>query len=257
MRRIRVIPVLGIENRKMVKTIQYKKPKYLGDPINAIKIFNEKEVDEICILDIRASINNKEPDYDHICEMAGEAFMPVAYGGGVATFEQAKKVFGCGVEKVILNSAQIINPAVFSQIADTYGEQSVVLSLDVVKNWRGKWVTKWMSGSKKGEKLEDFLNTINKLPVGEVLLHNIEREGTFKGIDLALVHQVAAQTNVPVVPIGGANSLQNMLEAVKNGASAVAAASYFSFKNNNTNSILINYPSQMELNNNNIFEILS
>lgn len=244
MRRIRVIPVLGIESRKMVKTIQFKKPKYLGDPINAIKIFNEKEVDEICILDIRASIKNREPDYDHIFEMAGEAFMPMAYGGGVSTFEQAKKVFACGVEKVILNSAFVKNPSLFNEIAQTYGEQSVVLSLDVAKNWRGEWVTKWNSGSKKGEKLKNFMQTMNDISVGEVLLHNIEREGTFKGIDLALVQQVATQTNVPVVGVGGVNSLQNMLEAAKSGASAIAAASYFSFKNNNTDSILINYPNQ-------------
>lgn len=246
MRRVRIIPVIGIENRKMVKTVKFKKPKYLGDPINAIKIFNEKEVDEICILDIRASVKKKEPDYDHIFKIAGEAFMPLSYGGGISTFEQAKKVFACGVEKVIINSCYLINPTLVNEISDTFGEQSVVLSLDVGKNWRGEWVTKWLSGSKKGEKLNTFLQKINQLSIGEVLLHNIDKEGSFKGLDLELINQVSSIAKVPLVPIGGVNSLQNILEAIQNGASAVAAASFFSYKNNNIDSILINYPSSSE-----------
>lgn len=247
MRRARVIPVIGLENRKMVKTVRFKKPRYLGDPVNAIKIFNDKEVDEICVLDIRASMQQREPDYEHIYEMAGEAFMPMGYGGGIQTFAQAQKVFACGVEKVVINSGHFLDHQLIHKIADTYGEQSVVLSLDVTKNWRGRYIAKWMSGKKKSASLRDLLETIPKLPIGEVIVHQIDREGTFLGPDLALIKEVTNKLPMPVVPLGGFKSLSNMVEAFHHGASAVAAASLFSFKNNNPESILINYPSQEEL----------
>ncbi len=242
MRRARIIPILGINNRKLVKTVRYKKPNYLGDPINAIKIFNDKEVDELAVVDIRATIDNKEPNYEHLYDMAGEAFMPMAYGGGIKTFDQAKKVFDCGFEKVILGTSFLNNPMLVEEIAATYGNQSVVISLDSSINIFGKQTINTHSGTKKVKiKLDEAIVKINESSAGELLLNDIMLEGTFKGYNLALVKQVAEQIQIPLIANCGAGSTRDFQQAIMNGASAVAASSVFVYKNNNTQSILINY----------------
>lgn len=238
----RIIPILSINNRKLVKTVRYKKPNYLGDPINAIKIFNDKEVDELAVIDIRATIENKEPDYQHLFEMAGEAFMPMAYGGGIKSFDQAKKIFDCGFEKVILNTAFFAQPNLSSQIAATYGNQSVVVSLDVSKSLFGKLTVTTQSGTKKLKlNLQEALNLINQSDAGELLLNDIQNEGTFAGYNLPLIKQVSQQLNIPVIANCGAKDNQSFKDALQNGASACAASSIFVYKNNNPQSILINY----------------
>lgn len=239
----RIIPVLTITGQQLVKTLQFDNKKYVGDPINAIKIFNEKEVDELLILDIRASVDGKEPNYKLLREMAGEAFMPIGYGGGIASFEQAKRIFDCGVEKVILNTACKTNPNILTQIANQYGNQSVVASLDYKKNFLGKVRPVFQSGrmSMKME-VEDFAVQLENMGAGELILQSVERDGTFKGLDLEMSKKVASVVNIPVVPCGGAQSIQEMLKAVEStGASSAAAGSLFVFKNNNRDSILINY----------------
>lgn len=248
MRRIRVIPVLGIDKGRLVKTVAFKNPNYIGDPLNAIKIFNDKEVDELAIVDIRASANGAEPDYGLISDMAGECFMPLAYGGGIRQADQAKRIFDLGVEKVIINSVFLEHPALVTKLASMYGSQSIVVCLDVDRNLFGKLRVKGVSGSKKYDwSPQEAALLAEKAGAGELVLHAIYKEGSLSGYDVPLIKSVAEGVNIPVVALGGARGTSDMLEAVKAGASAVAASSTFVYNRNDTRSILINYPSQKVL----------
>lgn len=240
--RTRIIPVLTIANQKLVKTITFKNPNYIGDPLNAIKIFNEKRVDELIILDIEASKQNKEPNYKLIYEMAGEAFMPLGYGGGIKTLEQAKKIFALGIEKVVLNSVLLENPKVITHIADIYGAQSVVMSLDYKKNLLGKIRPHFYSGKEYIKKdIKTFALEMIEYGIGEIILHDINRDGTFAGYNLEMILELKS-LSIPIVAMGGCNSINNMKEAVNSGASAIAAGSFFVYRKNDHKSILINYP---------------
>jgi len=248
MRRIRTIPVLGIDGSQLVKTVAFKNPNYIGDPLNAIKIFNDKEVDELTIVDIRASKNKDEPNYRLIGEMAGECFMPLAYGGGINQADQARRLFDLGVEKVIIGSAFYNNPDIVSQLAVKYGAQSVVVCLDVDKGLLGKWKVKSVSGTRKQEQDPEALAIrAANAGAGEIVLHAIHKEGTMSGYDLPLIQLVSAAVGVPVVALGGARGIPDFLGAIQAGASAVAAASTFVYNRNNVRSILINYPTQKQL----------
>lgn len=241
MNRARVIPVLSLMGNKLVKTVKFKNPNYIGDPLNAIKIFNDKRVDELIVLDIEASKQKKEPNYKLLYEMAGEAFMPLGYGGGIKTLEQAKKIFALGIEKVVLNSVTIDNPNVITQIAQIYGVQSVVLSLDVKKNLFGKQWPHFISGKQNiKEDIVAFASRMIDLGVGEIIVQDIDRDGTFAGYNMELINQLK-HLPVPIVPMGGCNGIEDMKNALIQGASAVAAASTFVYRNNNPQSILINY----------------
>ena len=248
-KRIRVIPILSIIEGQLVKTKRFKNPNYLGDPINAIKIFNDKEVDEIVVIDIRASLHNQAPDYSLIKEMAGECFMPLAYGGNINSFQIAKKIFDLGVEKVVLNTNIQNNFKLTLDIASTYGDQSVVASIDIGNSLFRKRVMKFKSGSIScRENILHFCKELVNNGVGEILLNNIERDGMFSGYDIELISEIANNISVPVIAYGGASNMEDFVNATLNGgASAVAASSMFVYKNNNTESILINYPSQEEL----------
>jgi cyclase len=248
-KRIRVIPVLSIDNGQLVKTIKFKNPNYLGDPINAIKILNDKSVDEVAVVDIRASYRNKEPDYNLIAEMAGECFMPLAYGGGVTTFAMAKKIFELGVEKIIINTANQNDFSLVKEIAATYGDQSVVGSLDIGESFFKKKQLKFNSGTQKSKaEIVDFAVEMTQNGVGEILINSIDRDGTFKGYDVDLIREIAQKVSVPVVAYGGASSISDFVEVVSKGkASAVAASSMFVYKNNNTESILNIYTKQTQL----------
>jgi cyclase len=239
----RVIPVLTVKNRELVKTLKFGNPKYIGDPINAIKVFNDKECDELMVLDIGASVNRKSPDFVHLKEMAGEAFMPIGYGGGIHSFETARQVFQCGIEKVVLNSVLLENPGIVDEIAAHYGNQSVVISLDYKKEFFGGIKPVFFSGKKNKKILiTAFAKEMENRGAGEIILHNVDREGTFAGYDLELLQEVVQATTIPVVPLGGAGGHADLDRALESaGAHAVAAASLFVFKNNDRNSILINY----------------
>jgi imidazole glycerol-phosphate synthase subunit HisF len=242
MKRIRLIPVLGIAGNKLVKTVKFKNPNYLGDPLNAIKIFNEKMVDEIIVLDIEASRLNKEPNYKLIEEMAGEAFMPLGYGGGIKNLDQAKKIFSLGIEKVVLNTILMQNPSLITQIAGIYGSQSVVMSLDYKKNMLGKIRPHFCSGKEYiKEDIESFTLKMINLGIGEIILQDIDRDGTFAGYNLEMLSKLKHIT-IPLVAMGGCNGIQNMKEALEHGANAIAAGSLFAYRNNDPKSILINYP---------------
>lgn len=248
MKRIRVIPVLLVQNGKLVKTIKFRNPTYIGDPLNAIKIFNDKEVDEIVVLDISATQNNKQPNYDFIEQFAGECFMPMGYGGGIRSLEDAKKVFAKGAEKVVLNSILQTKPEIITQIANIYGSQAVVISVDVSKNFFGNYKHYTHSGSKKvSENLTEWLKKVENLGAGEIFLNAIDNDGTMQGYDINLIKLVSQATTLPVVACGGAATLQDFYKVVTEGqASAVAAGSMFVF-NGKLKGILISYPSQKDL----------
>lgn len=247
MRRIRVIPVLTLQNEKLVKTIRFKNPTYIGDPINAVKIFNEKEVDEIVILDITASKEKREPNYTKIEEIASEAFMPFAYGGGVKNLNQIEKLFKLGIEKVVLNSVLEDNIGLVTEAAKIFGSQSIIASIDVKKNIFGKLNAYKISGSTKiNYSIDDFVNKLEEAGVGEFFINSIDKDGTYSGYDLALINQVSTKTNLPIVVCGGASSINDFLPAIQAGASAVAAGSLFVYTGA-TRGILINYPKQEEL----------
>ena len=249
MRRIRVIPVLLLQEGKLVKTEKFSKPKYVGDPINAVKIFNEKEVDEIVILDISASKKGKAPNFNQIKEIASESFMPLGYGGGVSQLSHVHELFQkCFVEKVIFNTAALTKPSIITETASAYGEQSVVVSIDVKTNFFGKSkIHSHASGKNTKEDLTAFVKRMESMGAGEIIINSVDRDGTFNGYDTELTRKVASAVTIPVIACGGANSLQNMKEVVSKGnASAVAAGSYFVFKMPHK-AVLINYPTQKEL----------
>lgn len=240
----RIIPCLLLRNSGFVKTLKFKAPKYLGDPINIVKIFNDKEVDELVVLDITATLEGKEPNFKLLEELASEAFMPVAYGGGVRKINHIKTLLGLGMEKVIINSYAVENPDFIRTVAEFAGSQSIVVSIDVKKNFWGRFEVLTRSGKKTtGLNPCDFAKEIQARGAGELLLNSIDRDGTMKGFDLNLIRQVTNSVNVPVVACGGASGVQDLVSAVKQGgASAAAAGSMFVFHGPHR-AVLISYPS--------------
>lgn len=247
MRRIRIIPVLTLQNEKLVKTVRFKNPTYIGDPINAVKIFNEKEVDEIVILDITATKEKREPNYTKIEEIASEAFMPFAYGGGITTLNQIERLFKLGIEKVVLNSVLETNMNLVTEATKIFGSQSIVASIDVKKNLFGKNQAYKISGTTKVDiPLLDFVKKLEQAGVGEFFINSIDRDGTYSGYDLELIKQLSNIVNTPIVACGGASSIDSFLPAIQHGASAIAAGSMFVYTGS-TRGILINYPKQEDL----------
>ena len=246
--RVRVIPVLLINNNKLVKSRQFAKYTYVGDPINAIKIFNDKEVDEIVVLDISATRNKERPDMARIRNYASEAFMPMAYGGGVTTADEVKEILYNGIEKVIINKAALTNPGLITEVASRFGSQSVVVSMDVKKNIFGKRLVYSDNGKvNTGKDPVTYARQCVDRGAGEILLNAIDRDGTYSGYDIALIRSVAQEVSVPVVAVGGASSIPDFREAIAQGrASAVAAGSMFVFQRPH-NAVLISYPSQADL----------
>lgn len=245
MRRIRVIPVLLIQKGGLVKSIQFKNHKYVGDPINAVKIFNDKEVDEIAILDISASKEKRPPNIKQIAEIASEAFMPLAYGGGITKLEEIKQILFEGVEKVILNKSALKNPQLLTEAAKLFGSQSIVASIDVKKNFLGKYRVFGDNG-KTNTKFNPiaFAKQMEDAGAGEIVLNSIDRDGTYKGYDTELLKKISDSVNIPVIACGGASSVDDFYLAVKEGrASAVSAGSLFVFHGPHR-AVLINFPEQ-------------
>ena len=226
----RVIPALLLRNDGLVKTLKFKDPKYVGDPINAIRIFNEKEVDELMVLDIMASKDRREPNYSLIEQIAGECFMPLAYGGGVRTVEQAKRIFSLGVEKVCIQTAALESPGLIRELSERFGTQSVMVSLDIKKNWLGK---QRVLAAAKGKQLSDpwlvILRSLVSAGAGEVVLNAVDKDGTLTGPDLNLIREASKAVEVPLIAVGGISSLTDIKAAVQAGASAVAAGAFFVF----------------------------
>jgi cyclase len=245
--RTRVIPVLLLKGRGLVKTTQFKDPVYVGDPINAVRIFNDKEVDELTILDIDATKNNREPNYELLQEIVSECFIPLCYGGGVTRFEQIEKLFSLGIEKVALNSVLAEKPELLSEGAKTYGSQSLIASIDYKKNFFGKYrvVTHGGQNALKEEPLE-FAKRMEDLGAGEIILNSVDKDGTRSGYDLEMIAKVSSHLSIPVVAAGGAGELADFKKAADAGASAAAAGSLFVF-HGKLRGVLISYPSQDQL----------
>jgi cyclase len=247
MRRIRVIPTLLIKNAGLVKSVKFQNHKYVGDPINAVRIFNDKGVDEIVILNISATPNNEPPNFDTIRGIVSEAFMPVGYGGGITDISQIRDLVTAGVEKVILNTAVHKNSTLVSEGARYVGSQSIVVSIDVKKNWLGRYKVYTNCGrSDTGLDPIAFATKVEREGAGEIILNSIDRDGTFSGYDCALIKAVSEAVSIPVVAVGGAGSVDDFRLAVQSGASAVAAGSFFVFQLPHR-AVLISYPQEEEL----------
>lgn len=247
MLKTRVIPALLFKDQGLVKTVQFRNPSYVGDPINAIKIFNDKEVDELVLLDIAASREGRGPSFELIEEIASECFMPLGYGGGIRTLADIRRILATGVEKVILNSAAHENPALIEEAARAAGSQSVVVSIDAKKKLFGGYEVMTAGGTRgTGKDPAAFAAEMAQRGAGEILINSVDRDGTQKGFDLDLVKRVAAAVDVPVVACGGAGTLAHLREAVDAGASAVAAGSMFVYVGRHR-AVLINYPQYREL----------
>lgn len=247
MKRIRVIPSLLLQKGGLVKSVKFKGHKYVGDPINAVRIFNEKEVDELVLLDISARAEKRPPDIRRIKEIAAEAFMPLAYGGGITRLDEIRELIVAGVEKAVLNSVAFTNPALVEEGAKYVGSQSIVVSIDVKKNLFGKYKVFTENGTRNtGLDPLDYARQMENAGAGELLLNSIDRDGTFAGYDTTLIRQVSEGVGIPVVAIGGAARVDDFLPAVRSGASAISAASMFVFQGPHR-AVLISYPGQQEL----------
>jgi cyclase len=239
----RIIPVLLLHKGGLYKTKQFKKPSYVGDPINAVRIFNEKQVDELMILDIDCSVNNSAPNYELIEEIASEAFMPVAYGGGVNSLGIAKKLFGLGIEKVVFNTILQHNTTLIQQIGDIYGAQAVVACIDFKKNLFGKTNAYFKSGSTKADQsIPQLAKLYEAAGAGELLLNDIDREGSYSGYNLTMLKELVSIVKIPVVVSGGASQNSDFKAAASCGASGMAAGSMFIYQRPH-NAVLISYPS--------------
>ncbi|RMA79534.1 cyclase [Umboniibacter marinipuniceus] len=243
MLRSRIIPVLLVRNKGLVKTTKFGDDKYVGDPINAVRIFNEKEADELTVFDIDASVNESEPDYKMIENLASECRMPLCYGGGVKTLQQALNILSLGVEKVALSSALISNPSLVNDIAAQVGNQSVVAVLDVKKRLLGGYKVFTHNGKKASNvDLVDFCKDLEVRGVGEIVINSIDRDGTMQGYDKALIKKVKEAVNVPVTLCGGASDHADLGQTIAEfGPIGVAAGSLFVFKGK-YRAVLISYP---------------
>lgn len=245
MLRPRIAPCLLVSNGGLVKTVRFKDPKYVGDPVNAVKIFNEKESDELIVLDIDATVKGTEPDFKRVAHLAAECRMPLCYGGGVRTTEHAKRLVSLGVEKVAVSAAAVENPELISAMARELGSQSVVVVLDVRPSRSGGWEVWTHNGTRaSGRLVDELLEQVQSLGAGEVVVNAIERDGVMGGFDLALAAHVRKLTRLPITLLGGAGSLQDIGRVIETcGVVGVAAGSLFVFKGV-YRAVLINYPGQ-------------
>lgn len=247
MLKTRVIPCLLLRNGGLVKTVNFKDPKYVGDPINAVRIFNEKEVDELTFLDIGATLSGRGPNFELIENIASEAFMPFGYGGGITQVAQIKRLFAIGIEKIVLNTAAGRTPELVSEAASLAGSSSVVVSIDVRRKWLGKCSVHTRGGQHDTRRDPvDYAQEMERRGAGEILLNSIDRDGTMIGYDIKLLREVAQAVSVPVVAVGGAGDVRHFREAIDSGASAVSAGSFFVFHGRHK-AVLITYPDYKDL----------
>tara|TARA_B100000029_G_scaffold94348_1_gene84531 strand:- start:131 stop:892 length:762 start_codon:yes stop_codon:yes gene_type:complete len=245
---VRVIPCLLLRNRGLVKTIQFQDAKYVGDPVNTVRIYNEQEVDELVFLDITSTRENKPVSLDVIEEIAGECYMPVTYGGGIHSIEQMSEIFSVGVEKVVINSAAIQAPDLITEAASRFGSQSIVVSIDAKRRFLGGYEV-YSHGGTQRTRLSpvDHALAMAEAGAGELLVTSINRDGTMQGYDLELIRQITEAVTIPVIACGGAGSVTDLGRAVHEaGASAVAAGSLVIYQGTNR-AVLINFPSRDEL----------
>jgi cyclase len=243
---VRLMPCLLLRNAGLVKTFRFKDPSYVGDPVNAIRIFNEKEVDELILLDITATVERKRPQLKMIGEIASECFMPVAYGGGIQSLDDIREIFALGIEKVSINSHALAHPDFIAAAAHRFGSQSIVVSIDVHHSrWRGYRVYSHGGGKDTGLNPVEWAVRMEEAGAGELLLNSIDRDGTMAGYDLDLIRQITGAVRIPVIACGGAGTLDDFGAAVRAGASAVAAGSMVVYHGRNR-AVLISFPTRAE-----------
>lgn len=248
MLKTRIIPCLQLINQSLVKTIQFKKYNYIGDPVNTVNIFNELEVDELCFLDIRATIQKREPNITILKEIATECFMPLSYGGGLRDFETVKKIFAIGFEKVVINSYAYENPEFITKLSEHFGNQSVIASIDVKKSFFGKYNIYTKDGTEKTNlHPSEWAIRLQELGAGELLITSMDRDGTWSGFDIDLTKNVSNSVTIPVIANGGAGSVSDIGKVVKDGkADAVALGNMVVYQKKGMG-VLVNFPDRMKL----------
>lgn len=241
---VRLIPCLLLKGRGLVKTRRFKDPLYLGDPFNIVRVFNEKEVDELCLLDVEATRSGRPPNFDLLREIADECFMPMAYGGGIASYDDCARLFALGFEKVVINTRAVLDPSLPERVASAFGSQAVVASIDVRRGDDGPRV--WIEGGRRPTGLDpvELARRLADGGAGEILLTSIDREGTGAGYDLELIRSVASAVDVPVIAHGGAGSLADLAAGVREGGASAVAAGSLCVLYGRHRAVLINPPSQ-------------
>jgi cyclase len=248
MLKTRVIPCLQLIGDSLVKTVKFDNPAYIGDPINTVRIFNELEVDELCFLDIRATIEGRSPNISILQQISNECFMPLSYGGGVKDFQTARQIMSIGFEKIVVNSEAYKNKLLITQLMDHFGAQAVIGSIDVKKNLWGKYVVYVKDGSEKiNVGPVEWAQEMQLLGAGEILLTSMDRDGTWSGFDVELTRKVTEAVSIPVIANGGAGNTSHISEVVKNGhASAVSLGSMVVYQKKEMG-VLVNFPDKVEL----------
>jgi imidazole glycerol-phosphate synthase subunit HisF len=244
----RVIPCLLLQDAGFYKTVAFEQPVYLGDPVNVLRIFNEKEVDEIVIFDITAARTRRAPNFELLAELAGECFMPLAYGGGVSSVTHAKRLLSIGFEKVSINTAALDHPELITELSELIGSQSVVVCIDAKRTFLGGWNV-YADGGQRRLKLTpaEWAQRVEQLGAGEIVIQSIERDGTMRGYDVGLINDVSSVVSIPVVAVGGAATVSDFAKAVNvGGASACAAGAMFVFQGRHR-AVLINVPTRQEI----------
>ena len=243
----RVIPCLLLKNLGLVKTIKFRNPKYVGDPINAVKIFNDKEVDELIFLDIGVTAEGNKPSFELLSRIASESFMPFSYGGGIRTIEDVTQILRMGAEKVVINNYAFENPEFITEVSTKFGSQSVIVSMDTKKDADDKYEVFVKNGTiATGIEPISYAIKMEKMGAGEIFLNSIDNDGVMKGYDTELIRNISNAVGIPVIACGGAGKNSDFGDAVKAGASAVSAGSFFVFIGPHR-AVLINYPDQDDL----------
>lgn len=246
--RPRIIPILLLKGQGLVKTLRFSKPSYIGDPINAVRLFNDYRADELVFLDINASIEGRSISIELIKTIGDEAYMPFSVGGGISSVEQIGEILSIGAEKVVLNSSISTNLGLIVQASNAFGSQSIIASVDVRRRLFGNYEVMTKSGSViLHRSLEDYIKDIESAGAGEILINSIDRDGTMSGYDIGLIKEISCSVRIPVIACGGAGSLSDMRHAYfEGGASACAAGSMFVF-HGPRKAVLINYPEKAEI----------
>jgi imidazole glycerol-phosphate synthase subunit HisF len=248
MRIKRIIPCLLLRNNGLVKTVKFRDSVYIGDPINAVKIYNEKEVDELIFLDIDATRKNQEPSFGLIRNIASECFMPFAYGGGVRSLDQIEKIIKSGAEKIVINTQAFLERSFIKEAAEKFGSSTIVVSMDVKKGFFDNYSVYIKGGSRNtGKNPVEYAREMEDAGAGEIFVNSIDRDGAMEGYDINLIRKVSDSVKIPVIACGGAGKLDDFKAAIQQGgASAVAAGSFFVF-HGRRRAVLITYPSYSEI----------
>jgi cyclase len=246
--RKRVMPCLLLKKGRLVKTIKFEDPSYVGDPINAIRIYNEKEVDDLVVLDIGATVDGTPIPLALLGRFATECFMPLAYGGGIRTIDDVKQVLAIGAEKVVLNTSAVDNPALVTQASEMFGAQAVVVSIDVRKRMFGRYEV-FTSGGKRKTGLDPVQHALamQAAGAGELFVTSIDRDGTMSGYEVELIRRITGAVSIPVIACGGAGKLEHIAEVVRDGGASAAAAGSMVVYQGPNRAVLISFPSREEL----------